>query len=474
MLREALDFARPACASFAVFDPSNGAHIADVPDHGAEATEAAIAEAKAAFRPWSKRTAKDRAAILRRWHGLIVDNADALGEILTLEQGKPLAEARGEILFGANFVEWFAEEGKRIYGDVVPNHAPDKRCIVLKQPIGVVAAITPWNFPSGMITRKVSPALAAGCTIVVKPAEDTPLSALALAVLAERAGLPAGVMSIVTAAKAAIVAGVLTASPDIRKLSFTGSTRVGKLLMSQCADTVKKLSLELGGNAPFIVFNDADIDAAVAGAIICKFRNAGQTCVSANRIYVQAGIIEEFSERLAADAAKLIVGGGRDSGTTIGPLINAAAVMKVEGLLQDALAKGAKALQGGGRHVLGGNYLEPTVLSGATPDMQIASEEIFGPVAAIYSFADEDDVVRIANDTRYGLAAYFWARDIGRIWRVAEALEFGMVGVNEVLSSNEGAPFGGVKESGIGREGSRYGIDDFVEIKYVALGGLDR
>jgi succinate-semialdehyde dehydrogenase/glutarate-semialdehyde dehydrogenase len=391
---------------------------------------------------------------------------------LTLEQGKPLAEARGEILFGANFVEWFAEEAKRVYGDIVPTHAVDKRCLVLKQPIGVVGAITPWNFPSGMVTRKVAPALAAGCTIVVKPAEDTPLSALALAVLAEEAGLPAGVMTIVTASHAAEVAGVLTASPDVRKLSFTGSTRVGKLLMRQCADTVKKLSLELGGNAPFIVFDDADLDAAVAGAIATKFRNAGQTCVSANRIYVQAGVIHAFAERYAGAIAALAVGPGLAQGVQVGPLINAAAVAKVDGLVQDALAKGAVASLGGGLHALGGNFYQPTLLSGITADMAIAHAEIFGPVAALTPFDTEAEVIALANDTPYGLAAYFWSRDLGRVFRVGEALEYGMVGANEVLTSNEATPFGGIKESGVGREGSRYGIEDFVEIKYLALGGI--
>ncbi|WBX86304.1 NAD-dependent succinate-semialdehyde dehydrogenase [Sphingosinicella microcystinivorans] len=461
-----------ASRTFPVFNPANGVHVADVADGTADDMRAAIAKAKSAFPAWSTRTAKERGAILRRWHGLVVENADALAEILTLEQGKPLAEARGEILFGANFIEWFAEEAKRVYGDIVPAHAPDKRCLVLKQPVGVVGAITPWNFPSGMITRKVAPALAAGCTIVVKPAEDTPLSALALAVLAADAGLPENVMTVVTAARAAEVAGVLTASPDVRKLSFTGSTRVGKLLMRACADTVKKLSLELGGNAPFIVFDDADLDAAVAGAMATKFRNAGQTCVSANRIYVQSGVMEAFARKYAEAVRALNVGDGFETGTQIGPLINAAAVEKVDGLVQDAIGKGAAAVLGGGRHERGGNFYAPTILTGVRPEMEIAHAEIFGPVAPLTPFETETEVVARANDTPYGLAAYFWSRDVGRVFRVAEALEYGMVGANEVLTSNEGAPFGGIKESGIGREGSRYGIEDFIEIKYLALGGI--
>lgn len=472
LIARGLKLGEPAARTFAVFNPANGAHIADVADGTADDMRAAIAKAKSAFPAWSALTAKERGAILRRWHGLVVENADVLAEILTLEQGKPLAEARGEILFGANFIEWFAEEAKRVYGDIVPAHAPDKRCLVLKQPVGVVGAITPWNFPSGMITRKVAPALAAGCTIVVKPAEDTPLSALALAVLAADAGLPEDVMTVVTAAQAAEVAGVLTASPDVRKLSFTGSTRVGKLLMRQCADTVKKLSLELGGNAPFIVFEDADLDAAVAGAMATKFRNAGQTCVSANRIYVQSGVMTAFAHKYAEAVRMLNVGDGFESGTQIGPLINVAAVEKVDSLVQDALGKGAVAVLGGGRHERGGNFYAPTVLTGVLPEMDIAHAEIFGPVAPLTPFETEAEVIARANDTPYGLAAYFWSRDIGRVFRVAEALEYGMVGANEVLTSNEGAPFGGIKESGMGREGSRYGIEDFVEIKYLALGGI--
>lgn len=474
LLDRVLAFAcrQPADRRFPVTNPATGAQIAEVPDRSAADTAAAIAAAAAAFPAWAKRTAKERAAILRRWHALIVEHHEALGVLLTMEQGKPLAEAKSEILFGANFIEWFAEEGKRLYGDIVPSTAPDKRSLVLKQPIGVVAAITPWNFPSAMITRKVSPALAAGCTIVVKPAEDTPLSALALAMLAEEAGLPEGVMTVLTAARAEEIAGVMTSSPIVRKLSFTGSTHVGKILMRQCADTVKKLSLELGGNAPFIVFDDADLDAAVAGAIAAKFRNAGQTCISANRIYAQRPVIEAFSTKLTAAVAALTVGDGLAAETSIGPLINPAALDKVSALIDDAIAGGATATLGGARHPHGGNFFAPTVLAGVTQDMAIARTEIFGPVLPLYAFDTEDEVIALANDTPYGLAAYFWARDIGRIWRVAEALEFGMVGVNEVLSSNEGAPFGGVKESGVGREGSRYGLEDFTEIKYLALGGL--
>jgi succinate-semialdehyde dehydrogenase/glutarate-semialdehyde dehydrogenase len=395
-----------------------------------------------------------------------------LGQLLTLEQGKPIAEAVGEVVFGANFLEWFAEEGKRLYGDVIPPHAADKRCLVFKQPIGVVGAITPWNFPSAMITRKVAPALAAGCTVVLKPAEDTPLSALALAMLAEQAGLPDGVLNIVTASSAPAVAAVLTAHSDVRKISFTGSTRVGKILLRQCADTVKKLSLELGGNAPFIVFDDADLDAAVQGAMASKFRNAGQTCVSTNRFYIHSRVMQPFADKLVAAIAALPVGAGLDDSVRIGPLINSAAIEKVSGLVADALAKGASAPLGGGPHALGGNFFAPTLLTDITPDMQIARAEIFGPVAALYSFETEAEVIALANDTPYGLAAYFWTRDIGRVFRVAEALEYGMVGCNEVLSSNPATPFGGVKESGQGREGSRYGLEDFVEIKYLALGGI--
>ena len=469
---EGLGLRNRTANTFAVTNPADGRHIADVPDMGAAETEAAVAEAKAAFVDWSARPARARADTLRRWYDLILQNKDALAELLTLEQGKPLAEALGEIVFGAQFIEWFAEEGKRLYGDIIPTHAADKRCLVLKQPIGVVGAITPWNFPSSMITRKVSPALAAGCTIIIKPAEDTPLSALALQMLAEAAGFPHGVMTVITAKRAEAVAGVLTTHPDVRKISFTGSTRVGKLLMQQCAGTVKKLSLELGGNSPFIVFDDADLDAAVAGAIVTKFRNAGQACVATNRIYVQSGVMAEFAARLKAAIAALSVGPGLEVGTRIGPLINQAAVEKVEGLVKDAVEKGAYLALGGALHERGGQYFAPTLLTGATHDMDIAHTEIFGPVAALYPFETEAEVITLANDTPYGLAAYYWTRDIGRVFRVGEALEYGLLGANEVLTSNPATPFGGMKESGLGREGSKYGLEDFVEIKYLALGGI--
>jgi succinate-semialdehyde dehydrogenase/glutarate-semialdehyde dehydrogenase len=458
--------------TFEVRNPSDGALLAYVPDMGREETRHAIEAAKGALPAWSARTARQRAQILRDWYNLILAHHDELARLLTLEQGKPLAEARSEILYGAAFVEWFAEEGKRLYGDVVPTPAPDKRLLVLKQPIGVVGAITPWNFPNAMVTRKIAPALAAGCTIVLKPAEDTPLSALALGELARRAGVPEGVVSIVTSSRARDVAEVLTSSPDVRKLSFTGSTQVGKMLMRQCSDTLKKLSLELGGNAPLIVFEDADLDAAVAGAIVSKFRNAGQTCVCANRILVHASVMQVFAAKFATAVAALRVGDGLQEGTTIGPLINEAAVSKVESLVREAVHGGAHTVAGGSRHANGGNFFSPTVLAGVTPDMAIAREEIFGPVAPLYAFETEAEALRIANDTPYGLAAYFYTRDLSRAFRVAEALEYGMVGLNEVTISNEAAPFGGVKESGIGREGSKYGLDDYVEIKYFCLGGL--
>ncbi|MBL4802846.1 MAG: NAD-dependent succinate-semialdehyde dehydrogenase [Emcibacter sp.] len=458
--------------TFAVTNPADGTHVADVADLGAAETTSAIAVAKAAMPAWAAKTAKERANILRAWFNLIMENQEKLAHLLTLEQGKPLAEAMGEIAYGASFIEWFAEEGKRLYGDVIPSHGSDKRILVLKQPIGVVAAITPWNFPNAMITRKVGPALAAGCTALVKPGEDTPLSALALAMLAEEAGLPAGVLTIIPTKDAAPVAKAFTDSSDVRKLSFTGSTRVGKLLMKQCADTVKKVSLELGGNAPFIVFDDADLDAAVVGAMMSKYRNAGQTCVCANRILVQASVMEAFSAKLKVAVEALSVGNGMTSGVTTGPLINAAAVAKVHGLVEKALADGAEAIIGGDRHELGGNFYQPTILAGVTPDMDIAHEEIFGPVAPLFSFEDEAEAIRMANDTPYGLAAYFYSRDVGRIWRVSEALEYGIVGINEGIISTEVAPFGGVKEAGIGREGSKYGIDDYVEMKYLCMGGL--
>jgi succinate-semialdehyde dehydrogenase/glutarate-semialdehyde dehydrogenase len=435
-------------------------------------TRRAIEAAAAAWPAWAARTAKERAAILRKWFELIMANQEDLAIIMTSEQGKPLAEARGEVAYGASFIEWFAEEGKRIYGDVIPHTQPGRRIVVLKQPIGVVAAITPWNFPNAMITRKCGPALAAGCPIVIKPPAETPLSALALAVLAERAGIPKGIFNIVTTAHSSRVGQELTANTLVRKFSFTGSTEIGKLLMRQCASTVKKVSLELGGNAPFIVFDDADLDAAVAGAMLSKFRNMGQTCVCANRIFVQDKVHDAFAAKLAAAAAAMKMGDGLADGVTQGPLINMEAVEKVERLVGDAVAKGAKLVTGGKRHALGHTFFEPTVLTGVTTQMPIAQEEIFGPVATLFRFSTEADAIRLANDTEYGLAAYFYARDIGRVWRVAEALEYGIVGINEGIISTEVAPFGGMKESGIGREGSKYGIEDFLEVKYLAMGGI--
>lgn len=458
--------------TFSVTDPATGAHLADVPDMGASETRLAIDAANAALPAWRTKTAKERANILRKWFDMCMAAQEDLALLMTREQGKPLAEARGEVAYGASFLEWFAEEGKRIYGDVIPSHGADKRIITVKQPIGVVAAITPWNFPMAMITRKCAPALAAGCTVVIKPAEDTPLTALALAELAKRAGFPDGVINVVTASHGTDIGNELTGNPIVRKLSFTGSTQVGKLLMRQCADTVKKVSLELGGNAPFIVFDDADLDEAVAGAIASKYRNAGQTCVCANRILVQEGVYDAFAEKLAAAVARLRVGPGTEEGVTQGPLINTKAIEKVETLVNDAISCGAKAVLGGARAKPGSNFFSPTILTGVTADMRIFSEEIFGPVAPLFRFRDEADAIRMANDTPFGLAAYFYARDIGRIWRVGEALEYGIVGINEGIISTESAPFGGVKESGIGREGSKYGIDDFVEIKYMCLGGL--
>ncbi|MGB0684040.1 MAG: NAD-dependent succinate-semialdehyde dehydrogenase [Magnetovibrionaceae bacterium] len=459
-------------ATFAVTNPATGDEIARVPEMGVAETAEAINAANDAFQPWAARTAKERAGLLRKWFSLIIDHAEDLARLMTIEQGKPLAEARGEVAYGASFVEWFAEEGRRIYGEVVPSHGPDKRIMVLRQPIGVVAAITPWNFPLAMITRKVAPALAAGCPVVIKPAEDTPLSAFALAELADRAGFPKGVLNVITGIPAAI-GGELTANPIVRKLSFTGSTEVGKLLMRQCADTVKKVSLELGGNAPFIVFDDADLNAAVAGAMASKYRNAGQTCVCANRILVQAGIYDDFVNRLSEAAAKLKPGNGLEPDITQGPLINPQGLEKVERLVKDAVDKGARVVTGGGKHPLGGTYFEPTVLAEATTDMAMADEEIFGPVAAVYRFETEAEAIRLSNDTPYGLAAYFYARDYARIWRVSEGLDYGIIGVNEGIISTEVAPFGGVKESGIGREGSRHGIEDYTEIKYLCLGGID-
>lgn len=455
-------------ATLEVRNPATGPLIGTVPAMGAAETRRAIDAANAAWPAWRKKTAKERAAILRKWHDLMIAHADDLALILTTEQGKPLAEAKGEIGYAASFLEWFAEEGKRVYGDTIPTPAADKRIVVTKEPVGVCAAITPWNFPAAMITRKVGPALAAGCPIVVKPAEATPFSALAMAVLAERAGVPAGVFSVVTGEPKAI-GGELTSNPIVRKLSFTGSTPVGRLLMAQCAATVKKVSLELGGNAPFIVFDDADLDAAVEGAIASKYRNSGQTCVCTNRFYVHEKVYDAFAEKLTAAVAKLKVGPGTEAGVVQGPLINGAAVRKVEAHIADALDKGARVTTGGQRHPLGHGFFEPTVLTGVTPDMKVAKEETFGPLAPLFRFSTEEEAIRYANDTEFGLAAYFYSRDIGRVWRVAEALEYGMVGINAGIISNEVAPFGGVKQSGLGREGSHYGIDDYVVIKYMCV-----
>ncbi len=458
-------------ATLAVTNPATGAVIGHVPLMGAVETQRAIAAADTAWALWRRKSAKERGAILRKWNDLILANLDDLALIMTTEQGKPLAEARGEISYAASFIDWFAEEGKRAGGETIPALVPGARLVVVKEPIGVCAAITPWNFPAAMITRKVGPALACGCTMVLKPAEATPYSALALAVLAERAGIPAGVFSVVTGS-AREIGAEMTSSPIVRKLTFTGSTGVGRLLMAQSAPTIKKLSLELGGNAPFIVFNDADLDAAVEGAMASKYRNAGQTCVCANRLYVQEGVYAEFAEKLVAAVAKLKVGNGLEPGVTQGPLIDEKAVVKVEQHIADALSKGARLLIGGQRHALGHSFFEPTVLADVTADMLVAREETFGPMAPLFRFTTEEDVIALANDTEFGLASYFYSRDIGRIWRVAEALESGMVGVNTGLISNEVAPFGGVKQSGLGREGSSYGIEDYQEVKYICMGGI--
>ena len=454
-----------------VSNPATGEHIGTVPLMGTAETRRAIEAANAAWPAWRKKTAKERASVLRRWHDLILENADDLALIMTTEQGKPLPEAKGEVQFGASFIEWFAEEGKRVSGDTLQSPWPDRRLVITKEPIGVCAAITPWNFPAAMITRKVGPALAAGCPMVLKPAEATPFSALALAVLAERAGVPAGVFSIVTGAPKDI-GGEMTSNPIVRKLTFTGSTQVGRLLAEQCAPTIKKLSLELGGNAPFIVFDDADLDAAVEGAIASKYRNAGQTCVCANRLYVQDSVYEAFAEKLVAAVAKLKVGNGIEAGVTQGPLIDGKAVAKVEEHVADALGKGGRLLAGGKRHALGNGFFEPTIIADVTNDMRVATEETFGPLAPLFRFKTDEEVIGLANNTEFGLAAYFYSRDIGRIWRVAEGLETGMVGVNTGLISNEIAPFGGVKQSGLGREGSTYGIEDYLVIKYICMGGI--
>ncbi|MCI1006199.1 NADP-dependent succinate-semialdehyde dehydrogenase [Herbaspirillum sp. C7C8] len=458
-------------AKLEVHNPANGTLLGSVPMMGASETRRAIEAANAAWPAWKKKTAKERSAILRRWYELMMANADDLALIMTAEQGKPLAEAKGEIGYAASFIEWFAEEGKRTYGDTIPSPSPSNRIVVIKEAIGVCAAITPWNFPAAMITRKAGPALAAGCPMVLKPAEATPFSALALAVLAERAGVPAGVFSVVTGTPKEI-GGEMTSNPIVRKISFTGSTGVGKLLMEQSASSIKKLSLELGGNAPFIVFDDADLDAAVEGAIASKYRNAGQTCVCANRIYVQDGVYDAFAAKLVEAVKKLKVGDGMENGVTQGPLINEQAVKKVEQHIADAVGKGARVLLGGKRHALGHSFFEPTVLADVTPAMQVAREETFGPMAPLFRFKTDEEAVALANDTEFGLASYFYSRDIGRIWRVAEGLESGMVGINTGLISNEVAPFGGVKQSGLGREGSHFGIDDYLVVKYLCMGGI--
>mgnify|MGYP001293438310 FL=1 len=454
-----------------VTNPASSERLGTIPKMGVAETRRAIEAADAVLPEWRSKTAGERSAILQEWHDLLLENIDDLGTIMTAEQGKPLAEAKGEIAYAASFIEWFAEEGKRLYGDVIPQTKSDQRLVVIKQPIGVCAAITPWNFPSAMLTRKAGPALAVGCTMVAKPATATPFSALALAVLAERAGLPAGVFSVVTGASGAI-GGELTANPIVRKLTFTGSTEIGKQLMEQCAGTMKKVSMELGGNAPFIVFNDADIDAAVEGAMISKYRNTGQTCVCTNRFLVQSGVYDAFAEKLAAAVAKMLVGDGLKGETEQGPLIDSASLEKVEEHVEDARSKGGRVLTGGKRHPLGGTFYEPTVVVDANPEMLIAREETFGPVAPLFKFETEEEAVAMANDTEFGLAAYFYTRDIGRSWRVGEALEYGMVGLNTGLVSNPVAPFGGVKESGNGREGSKYGVDDYVEIKYLCMAGV--
>jgi len=455
--------------TLSIRNPATGEVLGTVPSMSAAETRRAIEAANAAWSGWRAKTGKERANILRKWFDLMMANQDDLAMILTAEQGKPLAEAKGEIAYGASFIEWFAEEAKRVYGDTIPGHQADKRIVVLKEPIGVCAAITPWNFPNAMITRKAGPALATGCTMVLKPASQTPFSALAIAELAERAGVPKGVFSVVTGA-ATEVGGEMTGNPLVRKLTFTGSTQIGKVLMEQCAQTVKKTSMELGGNAPFIVFDDADLDAAADGAIASKYRNNGQTCVCANRILVQDKVYDAFAEKLAQRVKQLRVGNGMEPGVTTGPLIDTAAVAKVEEHIADAVAKGGKVVLGGKRHALGGLFFEPTVIANVTPEMKVAREETFGPVAPLFRFKDEVEAVRMANATEFGLAAYFYACDLGRVWRVSEGLEYGIIGTNTGIISTEVAPFGGVKESGIGREGSKYGIEEFLEIKYVCMG----
>ena len=452
-----------------VTNPATGGVLGTIPNMGTAETRRAIEAANAAWAGWRKKTAKERANILRKFFNLMMENQDDLGVLMTAEQGKPLAEAKGEVAYAASFIEWFAEEGKRVYGDTIPSFAPDKRIVVTKEPIGVVAAITPWNFPSAMITRKAGPAIAAGCTMVVKPATQTPFSALALAELAGRAGVPKGVFSVVTGTSSEI-GKEMTSNPTVRKLSFTGSTEIGKLLMEQCAGTVKKISLELGGNAPFIVFDDADLDAAVDGAIASKYRNTGQTCVCANRLLIQDGVYDKFAEKLKTAVGKLKVGDGLKGETQQGPLIDMKAVAKVEEHIADAVKKGATVIAGGKRHELGGSFFEPTILANVNTQMAVAREETFGPVAPLFRFKTEDEAVQMAKDTEFGLAAYFYSRDIGRVWRVAEQVEYGIVGINTGIISTEVAPFGGVKESGVGREGSKYGIEDYLEVKYLCMG----
>jgi succinate-semialdehyde dehydrogenase/glutarate-semialdehyde dehydrogenase len=459
--------------TLAVLNPANGKTIAEIAKCGTAETRRAIEAAAQAQKSWRQTTAKERAGILRKWFNLMMAAQEDLAQILTAEQGKPLAEARGEIAYGASYIEWFAEEAKRVYGDTIPQPSNDKRIVVIKQPVGVVACITPWNFPNAMLTRKIAPALAAGCTVVCKPANETPLSAFAFVELAERAGVPRGVINVL-GGKTREIGAEMTSNPVVRKLTFTGSTEVGKLLMEQCASTVKRTSMELGGNAPFIVFDDADLDAAVKGAMICKFRNAGQTCVCANRMLVQESVYDEFAQKLQAATTELKLGQGTDEGVSVGPLINEGAANDVLKFVDDAVAKGANVVTGGARSDLGSCFVEPTVLTNVSDDMRVFREEIFGPVAPLFKFTTEEEAIAMANDTEFGLACYFYSRDVGRIWRVAEGLEYGIVGINEGIISNEMAPFGGVKESGQGREGSKYGLDDYLEIKYMCVGGIDR
>ncbi len=456
-------------STFPVSNPARGDVLIDVADLGVAETRRAIEAAEVAQKEWAARTGKERAAVLRKWNDLMIENADDLGMILTAEMGKPLAEGKGEVLYGASFIEWFAEEAKRVYGETIPGHQPDKRIVVIKQPVGVVASITPWNFPNAMIARKVAPALAVGCGFVARPAKETPLSALSMAVLAERAGVPKGLFSVITSSKSSAIGKEFCSNPIVRKLTFTGSTEVGRILLEQGAAQVMKMSMELGGNAPFIVFDDADIDAAVEGAMISKYRNNGQTCVCANRIYVQAGVYDKFADKLAKAVAAMKIGDGLEDGVGTGPLINMDAVDKVEEHIKDATSKGAEVKTGGNRHSLGGTFFEPTILTGVTKDMMVSHDETFGPVAPLFKFEDEADVIDQANDTIFGLASYFYASDLSRVWRVAEALEYGMVGVNTGLISTEVAPFGGIKQSGLGREGSHHGMEDFLEMKYICM-----